>query len=190
MIERTPPAEGFINSPFTAEQVDALNRYQRLDHVHEFTCPDAHDGADRTLFATRDGWRCPHCDYQQHWAHEAMLHARPLNAIVTLPCDVMVPPATVIHKGCDLSVLFTAFKARAERTPEENRFVDVTSILPSRRHAETNVTVTATDYSYTGRLAGLAWKKSGALRYVVEDGSGRLFIHNAKQIDRPDGWMP
>jgi hypothetical protein len=186
MNERAPTGD-FINAPFTAEQVDALNRYQRLDHVHEFTCPDAHDGADRTLYATREGWRCPHCDYRQNWAHKLMLDARPLETMMTLVCDVMLPPATIIRKGCDYAALFAAFKARADRPAESNRFNDPTAPQPP---AETVLGVQGSDYAYAGRLAGLAWKQSGALRYVVEDANGRLFIHNAKQIGKPEGWTP
>lgn len=60
-------------APWAPPQVDALNRFQRHGAFHPFTCPEHHGGADRTLFATRDGWRCPHCDYRQDWAHAAML---------------------------------------------------------------------------------------------------------------------
>ena len=33
-------------------------------------------------------------------------------------------------------------------------------------------------------------RQSGAIRYVVEDNNGRLFIHNAKQLGKQEGWMP
>ena len=62
--------------PWTAEQVDALNRWQRAGIVHEFTCPRDHEG-DRTLVATRDGWICCHCDYRQDWAHAFMAEVVP-----------------------------------------------------------------------------------------------------------------
>ena len=52
------------------------------------------------------------------------------------------------------------------------------------------VNVIATDYSYEGWLAGIAIKRSGAIRYVVEDDNGRLFIHNAAQIGKAEGWVP
>lgn len=61
-----------IRAPWTKEQVDALNRFQRLGFVHEFTCPEPHE--DRTLVATPHGWRCLICGYTQDWAHESMLH--------------------------------------------------------------------------------------------------------------------
>jgi hypothetical protein len=121
----------FLRAPWTSEQVDALNRYQRLGHVHEFTCKEQHDGADRTLYATREGWRCPHCAYTQDWAHKAMLTAEPLEALYKLPCDVLLPPATLMRRGVSLDVLMAAFKARAGRPPEECRFDDPAYKPPS-----------------------------------------------------------
>ena len=58
--------------PFSAAEVDALNRFQRCGFVHPFTCANSHEG-DRDLVATRAGWICCHCDYRQDWAHRAML---------------------------------------------------------------------------------------------------------------------
>jgi len=52
------------------------------------------------------------------------------------------------------------------------------------------VNVNGGDYSYRGHIRGLAIKSSGALRYVVEDKNRRLFIHNAGQISKPEGWLP
>ena len=66
-----------ITAPWTSEQVDALNRFQRSMMFHPFTCGTTHGNADRTLFATRNGWRCPHCDYQQDWAHAFMFEPPP-----------------------------------------------------------------------------------------------------------------
>ena len=62
-----------VRAPWTSREVDALNRFQRLGFVHEFTCPNNHDTADHTLVATYKGWICPHCDYRQDWAHDIML---------------------------------------------------------------------------------------------------------------------
>jgi hypothetical protein len=121
---RTEPADSFIRPPWASDVVDALNRYQRLGYVHEFTCEQSHVGADRTLYATRDGWRCPHCDYRQDWAHAAMLDAPRLESRFTLPADVMVPPATLIPKGSGLDVLMDALKALARLPVEEARFND------------------------------------------------------------------
>ncbi len=44
------------------------------------------------------------------------------------------------------------------------------------------VTVIATDYRYDGWLMMVGPKRSGAIRCVVEDPLGRLFIHNPSQI--------
>jgi hypothetical protein len=45
-----------------------------------------------------------------------------------------------------------------------------------------NVRVQGSDYAYAGELVGMAIKKSGAIRYIVEDHNGRLFVHNGKQL--------
>lgn len=65
-----------IYAPWCADTVDALNKFQRLGYVHEFTCP-GHDEGDRTLVATRNGWICPNCDYRQEWAWAHMLNPPP-----------------------------------------------------------------------------------------------------------------
>jgi len=176
----------FLRAPWTSEQVDILNAFQRRGDVHEFTCPTEHD-ADRTLFATVAGWICPHCDYRQDWAHRAML----IMPERRLPCDVMLPPATIIAKGCDFATLFVAFKAREGLPPEQCRFDDPKVI---HKHPiiteEIPISVKSSDYNYDGRLAGLAIKKSGAVRYIVEDENRRLFIHNHLQIGCAEGWRP
>jgi len=61
-----------IEAPWNAEQVDNLNRFQRLGFMHPFTCPGHEGGGDRDLVATRGGWICRHCDYRQNWAHDFM----------------------------------------------------------------------------------------------------------------------
>lgn len=71
-----------IEPPWTPQYVDALNRFQRAGFVHPFTCVNDHEGADRKLVATKDGWICPHCDYRQTWAHEFMLE-KPINPLAT-----------------------------------------------------------------------------------------------------------
>jgi hypothetical protein len=60
-----------ISAPFTADQVEALNRWQN-GPVHPFTCGNDHEG-NRDLVATETGWICPNCNYTQKWAHEFML---------------------------------------------------------------------------------------------------------------------
>lgn len=59
-----------LKAPWTPEQVEALNAYQQLGYVHEFTCPESHE--DRTLLAGPNGWVCLRCGYTQDWAHEFM----------------------------------------------------------------------------------------------------------------------
>lgn len=73
-----------IVAPWTQEQVDALNRYQREGRFHPFTCGCRDDEAHRAharangdpdyglLVAGRGGWTCPVCAYAQDWAHAFM----------------------------------------------------------------------------------------------------------------------
>lgn len=56
-----------IKPPFTEEQVIALNYYQHIDIMHDYTCRNEHGGV-RKLVATKDGWICPSCDYAQETA--------------------------------------------------------------------------------------------------------------------------
>jgi hypothetical protein len=73
--------DGLVEAPWTDEQVEKLNHYQRLGYVHEYTCPHDHPG--RVLHATCNGWVCPLCDYTQPWAHESSLRPPP-DPIATL----------------------------------------------------------------------------------------------------------
>lgn len=66
-----------IRAPWTSEQVDALNRFQREGGMHPFTCGGDHTPASPVLVAWEDGWHCPEpygepCDYRQDWAHAFM----------------------------------------------------------------------------------------------------------------------
>lgn len=47
-----------------------------------------------------------------------------------------------------------------------------------------SVRVFGSDYCYDGFIVSIFRKKQGAWRCVVEDSNGRLFIHNAKQVQR------
>ena len=73
-------------APWTPEQVEALNKWQREGPFHPFTCGgDRGDEAHRKyaeqnndpdfglLVATPEGWKCPVCDYKQDWAHDFMM---------------------------------------------------------------------------------------------------------------------
>jgi hypothetical protein len=54
---------------------------------------------------------------------------------------------------------------------------------PIPAHFPIEVHVTANDYSYDGWIvARFPKRKSGQIRYVVEDENGRLFIHNEQQL--------
>jgi len=70
-----------ITTPWTDEQVEALNNYQRAGRFHPFTCGNRDDGKHPhepelqdhgVLRATSEGWVCPFCDYKQFWAHDFM----------------------------------------------------------------------------------------------------------------------
>lgn len=76
-----------VYAPFTEDQVDSLNWYQRTSSFHEFTCGNDNCPGKRhvsynpkykppepaptgdMLVATANGWICPSCDYTQNWAH-------------------------------------------------------------------------------------------------------------------------
>jgi hypothetical protein len=61
-----------LRAPWTAEQVETLNRYQASGLMHPYTCPNWHGEPveRRNLLATEAGWTCRHCDYKQDWAHD------------------------------------------------------------------------------------------------------------------------
>jgi hypothetical protein len=77
-----------IKAPFTAEQVEALNKYQRSGAFHPYTCigkpriiNKLQPAMERTrelcpndglLIATEAGWVCPCGKCTQDWAHEFM----------------------------------------------------------------------------------------------------------------------
>ena len=78
-----PDMTKFIKSPWTAEQIETLNRLQRGElYGHPYTCPHRgevphHDNGHDTgcLLATKGGWVCPDCGYTQDWAHASSLEA-------------------------------------------------------------------------------------------------------------------
>lgn len=104
-----------IFPPWTPEQVDALNRFQRYDFVHPWTCPEDHGGADRRLFATSGGWRCPHCDYRQGYALEVMLRewTDPREAMVGLPPGDLLTPLSAVVTDDRYSNEFVGVTVRA-----------------------------------------------------------------------------
>lgn len=64
-----------ITTPFSEEQVKALNAYQETGVFHPFTC--GIDSRHRDLVATPDGWICPDCFYKQNWAHKFIVESLP-----------------------------------------------------------------------------------------------------------------
>lgn len=57
-------------APWTQEQVDNINRYQKSGVFHEFTCP----GDSSSLIATKTGLICEWCDFEQNWVNDFMLN--------------------------------------------------------------------------------------------------------------------
>jgi hypothetical protein len=60
-----------IIAPFSANQVEAINKYQDNDFVHPLTCgnnrtDENHTDGEGILKATKDGLICPFCDYKQN----------------------------------------------------------------------------------------------------------------------------
>jgi hypothetical protein len=62
------------HAPWTDAEVESLNAYQQSGVFHEFTCGG--DECRATLVASRDGWACPECGYEQGWAHPFMADGR------------------------------------------------------------------------------------------------------------------
>lgn len=62
-------------TPWTQEQVDALNASQKDPTRHPYTCGNrkdiqkTHADGEGVLVATLNGWMCPYCDYRQDWSH-------------------------------------------------------------------------------------------------------------------------
>lgn len=62
-----------IYAPFEEKIVKALNEWQQTGYVHLYTCgtKEKHKrGDDDVLIPTRQGWKCPSCNYTQNWAHK------------------------------------------------------------------------------------------------------------------------
>ena len=55
-------------APWTPDQVESLNAYQKSGVRHPFTCGAPGCGAD--LVASVHGWACPQCNlWTQDWCH-------------------------------------------------------------------------------------------------------------------------
>jgi hypothetical protein len=68
-----------IRAPFTDEQVENLNAWQKMGWIHEYTCgnKDKHPKDTGSLIATKKGWVCPYCNYTQAWAHDFAADRKP-----------------------------------------------------------------------------------------------------------------
>ena len=68
-----------IFAPFTDEQIELLNRYQKNVAVHPYTCgsgnrkDEKHLDGEGVLVAVREGLKCLFCDYRQDWALDGSL---------------------------------------------------------------------------------------------------------------------
>lgn len=208
--------KNYIHPAWSPKEVDALNRFQRRAPPSEFTCPKGHYGADRALFATRHGWRCPHCDYTKDFAFAEMLDysAAPYDCDL-LPCDVLLAPATIIRRGCEFHTLLEALSHREDCPAADVVFSGdpmeaITTALAAEKFTITRlrvngfqwglmlipaagaavVHVTTPEREYDGTVKGLAVKLTGGLRYVVECIDGVASIHTAAEIGQNEGWLP
>lgn len=66
-----------IHAPWDEETVRRLNAYQASGAGHPYTCDRTHSSdPEAVLVATPGGWACPHCNYEQGWAWDAMASPR------------------------------------------------------------------------------------------------------------------
>ena len=83
--ERKDP--NIVKAPFTPEQVENLNEYQKLGKWHPFTCCSPEDISEcqrrsgeneGLLVASEEGWTCPCGKYKQDWCHQFMTDVKTL----------------------------------------------------------------------------------------------------------------
>ena len=55
-----------VFAPWSQDQVNSLNAFQRSKKVHPYTCGG--DGCREVLVATQGGWVCSKCEYTQNHA--------------------------------------------------------------------------------------------------------------------------
>lgn len=58
---------------------------------------------------------------------------------------------------------------------------EVLDLMIDHRHPP--VRARGIGFEYDGWVIATAIKRSGGLRVIVEDGDGRIFIHNANELD-------
>lgn len=70
-----------ITAPFTKDQIEKLNEWQKSGRFHPFTCCSPRDIPecqrrsrlnDGELIPTENGWVCPCGKFTQNWAHDFM----------------------------------------------------------------------------------------------------------------------
>lgn len=166
-----------IIAPWTPDQVDRLNRFQRLGNVHEFTCASNHEGADRTLVATKDGWICPHCDYRQNWAHAAMLDEAPFGQEPLLAsADLALLKAAQTGEG---AVKVTPDLMQSMQDSLRHRTADIAERYPKL----------VEDCAYETRLAVTAWVFKHIVDHAKEGGSFRYLIYERLGFEH-DAYVP
>lgn len=62
-----------IWAPFSAAQVDALNKYQQNQFFVPYTCIQHHPDESPKLIATREGWKCDECGITQLWTLQSSI---------------------------------------------------------------------------------------------------------------------
>jgi hypothetical protein len=68
-----------VNAPFNKQQVMALQKWQRCEWVHPFTCCNRH------MRPFRKGFTCQKCKRCQPWCHDFMLSPVPRRLFVPHP---------------------------------------------------------------------------------------------------------
>lgn len=61
-----------VSPPYSPEQIESINGFQKSGYWHPFTCANREHGGDDVLVATPDGMECPTCGYTQDWVHGFM----------------------------------------------------------------------------------------------------------------------
>ncbi len=88
-FEQNPKQEARIFAPWTSEQVEALNLYQKSGTYHPFTSEQT--GAD--LIATKDGWaETEGGPVIQNWAHAFMADKDRIQMHIDIMQGSLTPP--------------------------------------------------------------------------------------------------
>lgn len=128
------PGAGTIGPPWSLETVEGLNRWQQSPSVHPFTCPNRGDGKHSTnyadhdngvLVATRAGWVCRDCGYNQVWAYAFMTKQPPDHILLPLRTPLEIwGTCCPDDPDCEHSCLSVTELARWMNTPLTQEEVD------------------------------------------------------------------